>query len=308
LARGIITLTKHGQDIVMGRQADAPPPPEGMAYERAIAGFGSIPMPKKSQGRRLRGVREYANLPRPGGRGRVVGRMTATHSTFWRERLTVPAYRVTEAARYAHTSKQTISNWQRIHGNRAGVISKRDEREGLSYLQLIELGVVAAMRNSGVKLERIREAREYLRSEFESEFPFAHYRFKTDGKTLFMHYDQLVQTDKDKLLALNENGQLAWNEILSGLLHEFEYDTDIGTVLRWRVGGYDSPVRLDPRIAFGAPHVSGTATWVLRERWKSGEGLADIAEDYNLATTLVVAALEFEQVDLDHDRPNKWIH
>jgi hypothetical protein len=73
------------------------------------------------------------------------------------------------------------------------------------------------------------------------------------------------KSDKDKLIGLNDRGQLAWNEILSALLHEFEYDEEIGTVLRWRVAGYDSPVRLDPRIAFGAPHVNGIATWVLRE-------------------------------------------
>jgi uncharacterized protein (DUF433 family) len=234
--------------------------------------------------------------------------MTAPHVEYWRERLTVPAYRVTEAARYARTTKETIGNWQRVRGTRPGAISKRAEREGLSYLQLIEVGVVAAMRKSGVTLKKIREAREYLRREFRNDYPFAHYRFKTDGKVLFMDYDQIVAADKEKLLALNENGQLAWNEILSALLHEFEYDTEIGTVLRWRVAGYENPVRLDPRIAFGAPHVNGVATWVLRERWKSGESLADIAEDYDLPRNLVVAALQFEQVELDPGRPNKWIH
>ena len=226
----------------------------------------------------------------------------------WRERLNVPAYRVFEAARYARTSQQTIGNWERVRENRAGAVSTRGERKGLSYLQLIEVGIVAAMRKSGVTLERIRQAREYLCNAFDSSHPFAHYRFKTDGKFLFMDYDQIVRSDKDKLLALNENGQLAWNEILSALLHEFEYDMEIGTVMRWRVAGYDSPVRLDPRIAFGAPHVSGIATWVLRERWKSGESLADIAEDYELPLQSVSAALRFEQVDIDPDRPSKWIH
>jgi uncharacterized protein (DUF433 family) len=234
--------------------------------------------------------------------------MSSASSTLWRERLAVPAYRVFEAARYARTTQQTIGNWERIRGNRRGAVSTRSEREGLSYLQLIEVGVVAAMRKSGVTLEKIREAREYLRSEFHADFPFARYRFKTDGKTLLMDYDQLIEADKEKLLALNENGQLAWNQILSELLHEFEYDAEIGTVLRWRVDGYDSPVRLDPRVAFGTPHVNGIATWILRERWKSGESLADIAGDYDLPLHCVSAALHFEQVDIDPDRPNKWTH
>jgi uncharacterized protein (DUF433 family) len=226
----------------------------------------------------------------------------------WRERLTVPAYRVFEAARYARTTNQTIRNWEHIRDDRSGIVSRRDEGEGLSYLQLIEVGVVAAMRKAGVTLKRIRQAREYLRSKFDYDYPFAHYRFKTDGKKLVMDYDQIVQSDKDKLLELNENGQLAWTPILGALLHEFEYDTDLETVLRWRVAGLDNPIIIDPRIAFGAPHVSGVATWVLRERWKSGESIDDIAEDYELDPSLVFSALRFEHVEIDPHRPNTWTH
>lgn len=234
--------------------------------------------------------------------------MTAAQSAPWIQRLTVPAYRVFEAARYARTSQQTIGNWEQLRGNRRGAVSAREEGEGLSYLQLIEVGVVAAMRKSGVTLKKIQEARDYLREEFESDYPFARYRFKTDGKFLLMDYDQLVKTDKNKLLALNEAGQLAWNEILSGLLHQFEYDDDLGTVLRWRVDGYESPVRIDPRVAFGAPQVSGIPTWILRERWKSGESLHDIAEDYEISPQHVSSALRFERVEIDPDRQSQWIH
>jgi uncharacterized protein (DUF433 family) len=234
--------------------------------------------------------------------------MTAAQSDLWRKRLNAPAYHVVEAARYARTTTQTIGNWGRLRGNQYNAISRRRARTALSYLQLIEVGVVAAIRKSGVVLPKIRQAREYLCTEFGSEFPFAHYRFKTDGKSLFMDYDQIVKSDKDKLLALNENGQLAWNEILSGLLQEFEYDQDIGTVLRWKVDGIDSPIRLDPRIAFGAPQINGIATWVLRERWKSGESLSDISADYELSIQLVASALRFEGVEVDQDRPNQWTH
>jgi uncharacterized protein (DUF433 family) len=234
--------------------------------------------------------------------------MVLAETEFWRERLTTPAYRVAEAARYARTSQQTIGNWERLSDDRRGVVSRRSPGQSLSYLQLIEVGVVAAMRQSGVKLEHIRDAREYLCGEFGVEYPFARYRFKTDGKFLLMDYDQIMPKEKGKLLAINENGQLAWNQILSGLLQEFEYDADLNTVLRWRIAGVDSPVRLDPRIAFGAPHVNGIATWVVRERWKSGESAADIAEDYDLHLELINAALRFEKIEVDPDRPHKWIN
>lgn len=234
--------------------------------------------------------------------------MATAHSELWRKRLKAPAYHVAEAARYARTSTQTIGNWQQARAHRRDVIGPRQKFAPLSYLQLIEVGVVSAMRKSGIKLPKIGQAREYLCSEFKHEFPFAHYRFKTDGKTLFMDYDQIVARDKDKLLALNEHGQLAWNEILSRLLQEFDYDPDIGTVIRWKVDGEDSPVRLDPRIAFGAPQVNGIATWVLRERWNSGENLSDIAADYELDPPLVSSALRFEGIEIDPTRPSQWLH
>ncbi|WP_050625800.1 DUF433 domain-containing protein [Bradyrhizobium viridifuturi] len=147
-----------------------------------------------------------------------------------------------------------------------------------------------------------------MAEEFNSPFPFAQYRFKTDGKALFLDYDQIVQSEKDKLLNVTERGQLAWNEILSDLLQEFEYDAEAGTVLRWKVDGIDSPIRIDPRIAFGSPNVNGIATWVLRDRWKVGDSLADIADDYVLPKDLVTAALRFERIEVDPDRPNKWTH
>lgn len=235
--------------------------------------------------------------------------MTAKRGEMWRKRIDLPAYQVAEAARYARTTPQTIGNWQRVRVGANGAIGPRDHGVGLSYLQLIEVGVVAAMRKSGVRLPKIRQARDYLSREFGSEYPFAQYRFKTDGKDILMDYDQIAGTSaKDKLLVVSEGGQLAWNRILSNLLKEFDYADEDEVVRAWRVAGVDSAIMIDPRVAFGAPQINGIATWVLKERWQSGESVKDIADDYCLEAPLVFAALEFEGVDVDPDRPNQWVH
>jgi uncharacterized protein (DUF433 family) len=226
----------------------------------------------------------------------------------WTKRLTVPAYPVSEAARYARTTPQTINNWQR-NRKYAGIISDRESGTGLSYLQLIEVGVVAAMRKSGVKLPKIKQTRNYMANELKSDFPFAEYRFKTDGRELFVSHDQLDNNgDAEKLVTVSENGQLAWTKILAQLLQEFEYDDDFNKVSAWRVGGMDSPIRIDPRISFGAPQVSGTPTWVLRERWNAGESVGDIAEDYQISSQMVWSALRFEGVNVDPDRHDRWVN
>lgn len=235
--------------------------------------------------------------------------MVVQATEYWRDRLATPAYLVGESAKYARTSSQTVTNWERLKGNRLNVVTPRDPRAALSYFQLIEVGVVAAMRKAGVKLDRIRVAREYLSEQFDSQYPFVEYRFKTDGKNLFLNYDQITGAhDRDKLLVVTENGQFAWTSILSRLLEEFEYDTILGQVSGWKVAGKDSPVFIDPRIAFGAPNVEGIATWVIRGRWQSGESIADIADDYDIAPQLVVSALKFEGVEVNPERPNLWVN
>jgi uncharacterized protein (DUF433 family) len=234
--------------------------------------------------------------------------MAVAAHQLWTKRLTVPAYAVSEAARYARTSPQTINNWQR-NGNYAGIISERERGAGLSYLQLIEVGVVAAMRKSGVSLPKIKKARNYMADELGSDFPFAEYRFNTDGRELFVSHDQLEgDGDVEKLVTVSASGQLAWTKILAQLLQEFEYDDDLSKVSAWRVGGPDSPVRIDPRISFGAPQVDGTPTWVLRERWNAGESVGDIADDYQIKPQIVWSALRFENVEVDPDRPDRWVH
>lgn len=233
----------------------------------------------------------------------------AANSDLWRDRIRIPAYRVSEAARYADVSSQTVAYWQKLRRGGDPVLTPRPKGVALSYLQLIEIGVVSAMRKSKVKLRTIEATRKYLSEKMGAEFPFAEYRFKTDGKRLLVGMQQIdPAAPADFLLDTGEGGQLAWNRFLESLLKEFEYDPDGDVVRLWKVAGEDQPIRIDPAVAFGAPHVSGIATWVLKNRWEGGENVAEIAEDYALDRCHVIAALKFEAVDVDIDRPPSWPH
>ena len=165
------------------------------------------------------------------------------------------------------------------------------------------------MRRCGAKLRTIDATRQYLAEQMGAEFPFAAYRFKTDGKQLLMGMKQIdPHAPADFLLDPGCGGQPAWHRFLESLLKEFEYDM-VGDIVRvWKVAGEDQPIRIDPAVAFGAPHVSGIATWVVKNRWEGGENVAEIAEDFALDRCHVVAALKFEKVDVDIDRPPSWPH
>jgi uncharacterized protein (DUF433 family) len=219
----------------------------------------------------------------------------------WRRRLYLPNYPVQEAARYAKIAPQTVVHWQK-----GTALAARREREPLSYMQLIEVAVVAALRKEGVSLKRIRDAREYLSRTLRSEFPFAEYRFKTDGRRLFMDFAEVVGAKRGggKLLRPDQQGQLAWKAVI-GRLKEFDYERH-GIVISWHVAGLDSAVVIDPRYSFGAPMVKGVPTWAVKGRWAAGEMPDEIADDFGLREEEVVDALSFEGID--HDQLRKWLH
>lgn len=225
---------------------------------------------------------------------------------FWRSRLFVPNYRIGEAAKYARLSPQTVSKWHGKPGaNRKSTLSVKEKGAALSYLQLIEVAVVASFRKAGVKLSKIVAAREYLAKQIEAEFPFASYRFKTDGKDLWMDYAQFEADAGDKtLLSASQARQLAWGDII-GRLHEFDYESDHGLAIRWHVAGRDENVIIDPRIQFGSPSVEGVATWAFSGRWDAGESIDEIAEDFGVANSDVLAALRFEGLDLEAGRATR---
>jgi uncharacterized protein (DUF433 family) len=226
----------------------------------------------------------------------------ATQKEFWRARLYVPNYRIREAARYAHLSAQTVAKWHTKPGaNRSSTLSTKDKGAALSYLQLVEVAVVASFRKAGVSLKKIKDAREYLAKQLEAEFPFASYSFKTDGKELWMDYAQFEADHGDKtLLAASKGGQLAWGDII-GRLQEFDYENNCGLAIRWHVAGRDENVIIDPTIQFGSPSVEGVATWAFKGRWEAGESVDEIADDFGVANSDVVAALRFEGVDLGRE-------
>lgn len=223
----------------------------------------------------------------------------------WRKRVNIPAYSVRDAAKFARTSPQTISYWQKLGQGESSALSARDPRMALSYMQLIEIGVVAAMRKAGVPLKTIRKARDYLAKNFNSKHPFAEYRFKTSGKDLIVDSEELKKSDRDKLVVVSENGQYAWKQILQQLLQEFEYSSDEnGMVTRWNVAGRDVPIVIDPRIAYGLPSVNGVQTAVIKNRWIGGESLDDIAEDFDIEKSVIMSALKFENADQVH----QWLN
>lgn len=235
--------------------------------------------------------------------------MNVVGSQAWKTRLAIPAYRIGEAASYARISPQTVASWHKSNsGNTTGILTEREARAGLSFLQLIEMAVVADMRREGVKLNDIRQARDYLVETTGLDFPFAQVRFKTDGVDIFSEVEgSLGDILRDKILSLNHGGQYTWADLISKTFRTFNYD-DSGSVVSWRVAGEDKEVEINPRFAFGAPQIAGVKTKIVKARFAAGDEIDEISEDYDLRHEQVLEALIFEGLDPSNDRISKWVH
>lgn len=236
--------------------------------------------------------------------------MGSAHTDFWRSRLTIPAYRVGEAASYVKISPQTVAAWhRRSDGAGSKIVSEKDKGDGLSFLQLIELAVVAKMRRADLKVGEIAKARDWFTRSTGLTYPFAQLRFKTDGAEILQDVNAaLLEGDVEKLISANHGGQYVWRTFLSERLEEFNYDSETGAVDVWKVAGAGKPIVIDPKIAFGAPQIRGIKTAILKAHWLSGEEVSDLSDDFDLTAEEIMDALQFEGVQRENPRLSKWIH
>ena len=217
--------------------------------------------------------------------------LTVSKTEPWRKRLEMPTYETGEAARYSHIAPQTVSHWRRrLPGYEKG--------RRLSYLDLIEVAVIAAFHKSGVSLQMIRKARAYASDELNSRHPFVQYRWQTEGGHMLLRLSEIdSHVSVDNLVVADEYGRVAWPDMVAERFSHFDYD-DTGLVIMWHVWGRDNLVTIDPRIRFGTPTVEGVPTWALEGRWQAGESIKDMEDDLGLSNQAVRDGLLFEGIQL----------
>jgi uncharacterized protein (DUF433 family) len=215
-----------------------------------------------------------------------------------------PAYSLTEASHYLLIPPATLQSWVagRKYPTDSGsrffrpVIELPDNvRAGLSFVNLVEAHVLDAIRrHHQVPLSKIRQAIDYLRRHFSSKHPLAEQRFETDGLDLFI--DKFGQ-----LINVTQSGQIALRDLLKAYLYRIEHDAT-GTAVRLypftRKRDLSEPkvVVIDPHVSYGRPVLVGTGipTAVVAERYKAGESIDELAEDYGRSRNEIEEAIRCE--------------
>ncbi len=214
------------------------------------------------------------------------------------------AYSLTEASRSLSIPVATLRSWVagRKYPTDSGpkffkpVIRLPDDvRTGLSFVNLVEAHVLDAIRrHHHVPLSKIREAIHYLQKHVSSKHPLAEQRFQTDGIDLFIEkFGQLI--------TVTQSGQMALREFLQAYLHRIEHDAS-GAVVRLypftRKRDLNEPkvVVIDPKVSYGRPVLVGTgiSTAIVAERYKAGESIDELAEDYGRSRKEIEEAIRCE--------------
>ena len=147
------------------------------------------------------------------------------------------------------------------------------------------------IRRRGFSLQKIRKAIDELRDK-TGERHFAQREVFVLGRSLF------GKRARGEYVDLLRSGQLGLPPVVEQLGKEVEYSAEAQFAERWLPTEGRRLIVVDPRIAFGAPNVSGIPTWVLRGRYNAGESLIDIKDDFGIPDKLVIDGLTFEGITL----------
>ncbi len=220
-----------------------------------------------------------------------------------------PAYSVAEAAHYLRMPEETLRSW--VVGRLYPVAgqSKRSrplihfddpKRQYLSFINLVEAHVLAGIRRRhGVKLPKVRNALDYVRRQFQVEHPPIEQSFQTDGLDLFVEcYGDLINASRE--------GQRAMKEIIGVYLKRIEWDAK-GLPIKLYPFTRDTEaeaapasdprlVVMNPAVSFGRPVIAGTGIPVssIYERYRAGDSVADLAQDFRLEISAIEEAIRCE--------------
>lgn len=208
-----------------------------------------------------------------------------------RDPRALPAYPLVEASRYLGLSASTLGAWFR-----GGAIAPGEQdADQMSFWSLVEAFVLKGLREQHrLSMQRIRSAVVELRRQYpDILYPLAQLELAVLDRDLY--------ADRDGLLVdASRGGQLGMRGVLALYMSRVEKDAS-GAV---RLYPFTPPtlenapklVSIDPRVSFGRPVIAGTSipTAALHERWKAGDTISALAEDYDRPIAEIEEALRYE--------------
>lgn len=216
-------------------------------------------------------------------------------------RFTLPLYTVAEAARIVGVPTSTLTSWAQGYVRRfpdrpdvAGspIITRLQpgghHRPTIPFIGLAEALVLAAVRRSGVPMQRIRPALRQLQTDIGIEHALASRKLYTDGAELLYDYGEHHTNSDDARLVHNlvvvRNGQRVFVELIEAYLNRIEYATDGYAALIHLPAYQHAQVVADPTRAFGSPifERGGVKVDDVLERFWAGDPLDELSAEFGV--------------------------
>jgi uncharacterized protein (DUF433 family) len=236
----------------------------------------------------------------------VTSRLHGQLDLFSDVHYTAPLYSGAEAARIIAVPRGTLRNWavgyasKRLDGTSVPVEPLVTTNEPttprgptIPFVGLAEAFILAAFRETGVPMQRIRPAIRRLQEDMGLRQALASERLKTDGAELLWDYARRTHdTDTVEGLVVIRNGQQVFRPVVQGYLRRVTYDSGWARVIN--VGQDKVDVTVDPWINGGKPTLArrGIAVRDILSRLRAGESESTVAADYGLRVGEVTALLE----------------
>lgn len=212
-------------------------------------------------------------------------------------------YTPAEAGRLLGIAPRKIARWLRGHsvGNKAypplwqSEVTLDDGHLYLGFRDLMEARVADKFIDMGLSAQKIRAAIAKARIILNEDHPLSTARFRTDGRSIFLHIadETTEECEREHLLNLFA-GQYEFQQVIEPLLKTIDLD-DRGRPARWWPDGRNNPILVDPGRAFGQPidAESSVPTAILAMAGQR-DGVEQAARDYEVSIAAVQRALAFE--------------
>lgn len=209
----------------------------------------------------------------------------------------LPAYSLSEAARYVHVPVETVRDWIGRPQGATPCIRPDGENSTLSFFNLVEAYVLAHLTEYlAIPAPKVRDALRYATEELGVARPLLPQPFETDGEDLFVHRSGQV-------LRASRGGEPHSHDvqrIRPIRLTRVDQD-EAGLPVRFypytrKLPRLDDPriVIVDPYVSFGRASVYGAPTSVIAERYYAGDSMTHLAEDYGIPPEAVEEAVRIE--------------
>jgi uncharacterized protein (DUF433 family) len=210
-------------------------------------------------------------------------------------RFNVPLYTAVEAAHFLGVPSATFGTWAhgyvRTFPGRSvtgdPMLTSFAAGRGaptIPFVGLAEGMVVAAFRKAGVSMQHLRKAVRVLEQEIGLNHALASRRLYTDGAVVLYDYAERSGDVEVAALTVVASQQRVFRDVVEEYLTRIEYGPDDWAARLISPATRAQVIVVDPARSFGQPiFVRGAARVEdVIDRWRAGEHLPDVAEDFGV--------------------------